>query len=202
MSSYLRRTKHPNTGEFLEAEWMDDFYGRRRYGVKFPNDEHVYRADDYDFEFDDQQPEATSQDFMQRDDIPNKPSTTITIQPNTEQIMADIESGKDVELRFDPPITNPAQPNPESAKDEVDEILRKFAGYVECDEWHIHDGDKYSSDGHMLFDGDKAKAAITRLIKRKTQEAYERGYKQGVTDEIKCIETSGEHAQLKGDTHE
>jgi len=37
MSTYPRQTKHPKTGEWHEAIWMDDYYGNHRYGVKFPN---------------------------------------------------------------------------------------------------------------------------------------------------------------------
>ena len=39
MSTYSKQTKHPVTGEWHEATWMDDFYGRHRYGVRFPNGE-------------------------------------------------------------------------------------------------------------------------------------------------------------------
>ena len=37
MSSYIAQTKHPETGEMQEAYWMDDFFGKHRYGVKFPD---------------------------------------------------------------------------------------------------------------------------------------------------------------------
>lgn len=37
MSSYQRVTKHPETGEFQVADWLDDYFGRHRYGVKFPD---------------------------------------------------------------------------------------------------------------------------------------------------------------------
>ena len=37
MSTYLKQTKHPITGEWHEATWIDDFYGRHRYGVQFPD---------------------------------------------------------------------------------------------------------------------------------------------------------------------
>ena len=37
MSTYSRQTKHPVTGEWHEATWIDDFYGRHRYGVQFPD---------------------------------------------------------------------------------------------------------------------------------------------------------------------
>ena len=37
MSTYLKQTKHPITGEWHEATWIDDYYGRHRYGVQFPD---------------------------------------------------------------------------------------------------------------------------------------------------------------------
>ena len=39
MSTYSKQTKHPITGEWHEATWIDDFYGRHRYGVRFPDGE-------------------------------------------------------------------------------------------------------------------------------------------------------------------
>ena len=34
-----------------------------------------------------------------------------------------------------------------------------------------------------------------RLVELAQKEGYEAGYKQGVEDEVKCIETSGEHGE-------
>jgi len=39
MSTYNKETKHPNTGEWHNATWRDDFYGHHHYGVEFPNGE-------------------------------------------------------------------------------------------------------------------------------------------------------------------
>lgn len=39
MSTYSKQTKHPATDEWHEATWIDDFYGKHCYGVKFPNGE-------------------------------------------------------------------------------------------------------------------------------------------------------------------
>jgi hypothetical protein len=50
MSSYHRSTKHPVTGEWQEAFWIDDYYGKHVYGVRFPNDEKVYDTRDYELE--------------------------------------------------------------------------------------------------------------------------------------------------------
>lgn len=35
MSNYTADAIHPETGEIEEAEWLDDHYGRHRYGVRF-----------------------------------------------------------------------------------------------------------------------------------------------------------------------
>lgn len=37
MSSYKRETKHPVTGKWEEAVWLDDYYGPHHYGVLFPD---------------------------------------------------------------------------------------------------------------------------------------------------------------------
>jgi len=57
MSSFKRITKHPITGEWKEAYWIDDFFGSHRYGVKFDNGDNVsskgetFREEDYKWEF-------------------------------------------------------------------------------------------------------------------------------------------------------
>lgn len=35
MSSYLKKTKHPITGIWEMAYWMDDYFGQHLYGVRF-----------------------------------------------------------------------------------------------------------------------------------------------------------------------
>lgn len=37
MSNYIRTTKNPWTGEWQEAEWLDDYFGHHKYAVRFPN---------------------------------------------------------------------------------------------------------------------------------------------------------------------
>lgn len=37
MSSYTRKTKHPETGEWHTAFWLDDYFGNHKYGVEFPD---------------------------------------------------------------------------------------------------------------------------------------------------------------------
>lgn len=44
MSSYFRLTRHPETGRMEQALWIDDHFGRHRYGVRF-QDGKVYPAD-------------------------------------------------------------------------------------------------------------------------------------------------------------
>lgn len=50
MSSFIRRTKHPYTGIWENAWWIDDYYGRHEYGVRFPSDGKIYRESVYSFD--------------------------------------------------------------------------------------------------------------------------------------------------------
>ena len=45
MSDYTKLTKHPKTGKWLPAHWLDNYFGRHNYGVKFKG-EPVIRAND------------------------------------------------------------------------------------------------------------------------------------------------------------
>lgn len=38
MSSFIKETRHPKTGEWEAAQWLDDLFGPHRYGVVFPSD--------------------------------------------------------------------------------------------------------------------------------------------------------------------
>lgn len=35
MSNFYRITKHPESGQRLPAQWIDDHFGPHRYGIKF-----------------------------------------------------------------------------------------------------------------------------------------------------------------------
>mgnify|MGYP003404001845 CR=1 FL=1 len=59
MSTYSKLTKNPKTGEFEYATWMDDYFGRHHYGVKFPDGEVI-------------DPEKVELETM---DMPNNPSS-------------------------------------------------------------------------------------------------------------------------------
>ena len=37
MSNFKRMTIHPVTKKIEDAEWIDDHFGRHRYGVRFPD---------------------------------------------------------------------------------------------------------------------------------------------------------------------
>ncbi len=45
MSSYAKITKHPVTGKYAKADWIDDYFAPHYYGVKFPDDDKVYPAE-------------------------------------------------------------------------------------------------------------------------------------------------------------
>lgn len=50
MSNYIKKTKHPETGKFEDASWLDDYFGKHRYAVRFP-DGRVYAETDHQWEF-------------------------------------------------------------------------------------------------------------------------------------------------------
>lgn len=37
MSNFQQETRHPETGEVFTADWVDDYFGPHRYGVRFPD---------------------------------------------------------------------------------------------------------------------------------------------------------------------
>lgn len=45
MSNFLMMTKHPKTNEFESATWIDDYFGPRKYGIKF-NSGDIFRPDE------------------------------------------------------------------------------------------------------------------------------------------------------------
>lgn len=49
MSNYIRKTKNSETGKWEEATWLDDYFGKHNYGVRFP-DGKVYDANEIDLE--------------------------------------------------------------------------------------------------------------------------------------------------------
>lgn len=58
MSSYQRKTQHPETLHFERAEWLDDYFGQHNYGVRFPSDGKVFRADEFEWAVAPEQDEA------------------------------------------------------------------------------------------------------------------------------------------------
>lgn len=47
MSNFFQLTKHPKTGLFVLAEWLDDYFGHHCFGVRFP-DGQVFSETDID----------------------------------------------------------------------------------------------------------------------------------------------------------
>ena len=45
MSSYEQNTINPDTGKIESAVWLDDYFGRHRYGVRFPSGK-VFRGEE------------------------------------------------------------------------------------------------------------------------------------------------------------
>ncbi len=46
MSNYTRVAWHPKERVARAASWLDDYFGRHQYGVRFKGDETVYRPED------------------------------------------------------------------------------------------------------------------------------------------------------------
>jgi hypothetical protein len=49
MSSFIQITENPKTGKMEPAAWLDDFYGKHRYAIRF-KDGGTYHADDDHYE--------------------------------------------------------------------------------------------------------------------------------------------------------
>ena len=43
MSNFERLTEHPETGEMKSASWLDDYFGKHKYGVKFKGEDKIYK---------------------------------------------------------------------------------------------------------------------------------------------------------------
>ena len=43
MSSYKGKARDPADGKIKDAWWIDDYFGRHQYGVKFVEDGRAYR---------------------------------------------------------------------------------------------------------------------------------------------------------------
>jgi len=51
MSNYIKTTKHPVSGKWEEAEWLDNEMGSHQYGVRFPsNRDTVYNPEEFKLE--------------------------------------------------------------------------------------------------------------------------------------------------------
>ncbi len=45
MSNFIKPAKHPETGEYESAEWLDDYFGGHQYGIRFA-DGKVFREEE------------------------------------------------------------------------------------------------------------------------------------------------------------
>ena len=45
MSTYSKITRHPQTGQYESATWIDDYFGHHVYGVLFESDDKIYPTD-------------------------------------------------------------------------------------------------------------------------------------------------------------
>ena len=52
MSNFYRSAYHPPTNTVKQASWLDDYFGKHRYGVRFDGDETVYTPDEVEIPMD------------------------------------------------------------------------------------------------------------------------------------------------------
>jgi len=92
MSTYSKQTKHPVTGEWHEATWIDDFYGRHNYGVQFP-DGGTYNPEKTKLETrDDEQMTSTEKiDEMVRDFCSVAPKSKSEVRQRISQAIKEAE---------------------------------------------------------------------------------------------------------------
>lgn len=50
MSSYKKETKHPISGHWETADWLDDYFGSHLYGVRFPSTGEVFPETSFEWE--------------------------------------------------------------------------------------------------------------------------------------------------------
>jgi len=50
MSNYIKKTKNPKTGDYENANWIDDHFGRHHYGVSFPSGAEIYDPEKIELE--------------------------------------------------------------------------------------------------------------------------------------------------------
>ena len=65
MSTYIRNTKHPHegNGKFIPALWIDDYFGKHKYGVQFLGSEIIWNPELHKMETNDRKAKATFNDF-------------------------------------------------------------------------------------------------------------------------------------------
>lgn len=110
MSSYIQNTKHPDTGEFEPAYWLDDHFGNRHYGVKF-KDGKIFDPEKIDLETNDDDPHTTW------DDYPPAPGS-LKSNPSSEK------TGNPGKIQ---------STNTEVSR-KLEEVIGKYFGWVKCDQ--------------------------------------------------------------------
>ena len=51
MSSFIATTRHPKTGKWGSAEWLDDYFGSHIYGVRFEGEVDAFDTREYDIPY-------------------------------------------------------------------------------------------------------------------------------------------------------
>jgi len=100
MSSYICNTKNPATGEFEAAQWLDNYFGPRHYGVKFldgsmvdPEEVELETNHDELIDLKPSDPEAT----LRPSKSPNHIEPNIVPNDNTDGPMTSAKSTSDLD---------------------------------------------------------------------------------------------------------
>lgn len=144
MSSYLRKTKHPQTGKWETAAWLDDYFGRHQYGVKFL-DEQVFNAKLYELPTTEENVDVDWAKFFPQD--AKEDTAALPPQP-----------------RLRSPTSSDAHPmNDYKAKiEEQAEVLTAFG-----DHWQCSDG---CMEKHEIL---KATASLLQLVTEAKKAHYD-----------------------------
>jgi hypothetical protein len=52
MSNFIKSAYHPKERVVRAAHYLDDYFGKHEYGVRFEGDDHVYRPEETDIPLD------------------------------------------------------------------------------------------------------------------------------------------------------
>lgn len=120
MSTFLRYTEHPETKQGEKAEWLDDYFGSHNYGVRFPSDGKVFRADEYEWN----EPKETASDLLIGAHIDGKPTTIAETKAGKRIDVTKHEGGRqDVKVHVNTLDVKEKDPATLKAKEHIEKVV-------------------------------------------------------------------------------